>query len=829
MTIEQKTQGPGLFTRVVSRLDTLEPWKKDLLSVLVLAVVPLLFLSNVLFTDQVLVGENLARYYPWRADASEEMLQRPSNQRIDPLYQYYPQRIIAADTVRTGGLPLWNPYYLAGVPFLATEILAGFFYPPNVIYYLIDPLEAFGLSAYWHLLLAGVSMYLYLGSIRLDKISALVGATSFQLSGYLLVNLMWLSRVSTAAWAPFLFFCFEKYWRERQWRYAMLLSLAVGMCILAGTPMVFVFVMLALAIYVTSKLVYSLSERGLTEAAKTSAVAFCVVGLGVLLAAVQLIPTYEASAFFERARGGYEDALDKGRSPSSLATALVPDIYGNPVDPTWLSWGADRFGNGVPENYARPNIYAGILPLFMASWAVAFRRNAYVVFFAALAVLSLSLFLNIPSVVFRALYLIPVFRVGRLMEVKVAYAFSVCVLAGWGSNSLRDLIKKESTAGMRRAGHIVLAIAATTLVGAVMAGLAYGTNGSSSFPVGWVAYNIPNVVRFGLPLLACALLVLLGVRVRLGVYLYAAFAIGLVIVDMFCFGWKFNTPQRRQDLFFETDGIRFLEQDTDLFRIIRGPQSRRVLPSNTPAVYGIGDAQGYTSLMLDYYGDFMDLVEPDVARIRGIRPLKTVKSLSSKLLDLLNVKYIVAAPEASQELLEFDEAHEDIDLVHDGDMRIYQNRDVLPRAFVVYDFIVAPEKEHALGWLASDEFDPAGCVILDREPSLVSTAAPGFTVQSSVSTVEYAPNRVTIEAKTSRDGLLVLSDLYYNGWKAFVDGEEQAVYRADYVFRAVELPAGRHIVEFRFDPASFRIGLSLSILTFIIVSSGLLCSSLNKI
>jgi uncharacterized membrane protein YfhO len=77
--------------------------------------------------------------------------------------------------------------------------------------------------------------------------------------------------------------------------------------------------------------------------------------------------------------------------------------------------------------------------------------------------------------------------------------------------------------------------------------------------------------------------------------------------------------------------------------------------------------------------------------------------------------------------------------------------------------------------------------------------------------VRYAPERVTVEATARRRGLLVLSDLYYPGWKAEVDGREVEIERVNYLMRGVPLAAGNHRVEFRYEPTSWRMGWALSL------------------
>ncbi|MEK7250679.1 MAG: YfhO family protein, partial [Bacteroidota bacterium] len=85
-------------------------------------------------------------------------------------------------------------------------------------------------------------------------------------------------------------------------------------------------------------------------------------------------------------------------------------------------------------------------------------------------------------------------------------------------------------------------------------------------------------------------------------------------------------------------------------------------------------------------------------------------------------------------------------------------------------------------------------------------------------------NEIILEAKTSQDGLLVLSEMYYPGWKASVDGVETEIYRTDYNLRSVFVGAGEHKVEVKFEPATFRNGMWISIATLLVCIAGILIS-----
>ena len=91
--------------------------------------------------------------------------------------------------------------------------------------------------------------------------------------------------------------------------------------------------------------------------------------------------------------------------------------------------------------------------------------------------------------------------------------------------------------------------------------------------------------------------------------------------------------------------------------------------------------------------------------------------------------------------------------------------------------------------------------------------------------IEYTPNKVTIETNSDAPKLLFLSDNYYPGWIATIDGIETPILVADYTFRAVGVPAGSHKVIFLYDPLSFKVGLGISIFALIILT---LCLRLKR-
>jgi hypothetical protein len=219
--------------------------------------------------------------------------------------------------------------------------------------------------------------------------------------------------------------------------------------------------------------------------------------------------------------------------------------------------------------------------------------------------------------------------------------------------------------------------------------------------------------------------------------------------------------------------------------------------------------QGYNAIQLSRYGEYMDALN---GRSQDYHDADVFPGgLDSPLLDLLGTRYIVVPSNIGADGAESVRKLEDTlpTAYEDDSVKVLINREAFPHAWLVHS---AREisKDEALELLSSGAVDPAETALLEETPPLLQRSPTSD--RDRVSVESYEPNTMRIDVGTDADALLMLSDVYYPAWKAYVDGEPVSLYRANHLFRAVPVPAGQHTVELRYESWPLRIGIAVSLI-----------------
>ncbi|MDI6891760.1 MAG: YfhO family protein [Actinomycetota bacterium] len=765
----------------------------------------------------------------------------------------YPLRIILSEALKSGKIPLWTPYLYNGFPLFA-EPHTGAFYPLNLLYGVLPTHVAYSYSAILHLFLAGLFTYLYARVIRLRPSASFISATAFAFSGSLLGEMGNFVKILTAAWLPLLFLFVELTFRRRRLIYPLLAGVVLGCQLLAGFPQLAFYSLVGAVFYYLFRLVWVWKDcRDGKEVGRFLLLLMLTLIVGVMIASVQLLPTYELVKFSTRSGGLSTElgttnvgfATEYSLPPQQLVTYLFPylNILNAPV-----------------------SVYVGALTVLFSVGALICSKDRYVKFFFWLTLLSVVIALGKYTPVSSficGLHGFNYFRVPGRILLLATFAFSI--LAGFGfellSKPLQPAQKRRITKLIKWFSILILVVIIGILLGSCI--LHFGKDyilAKARHYVDTHVYgrpphiyslehyyeridriyaNLVNLFSLANPyiytpillILASLLLISQRLRQKLSTTTFQRLAILLLAADFFIFAWQGRLlPAFDMDRFLQKPGVvRFLEGDASLYRVYAWPawELRKevyedklypgyhfvanTLQPDTNMRFHISSPSGYIGLMPQRQKNLIDLVE----RTSYVSEEKKLAYLPrfSKLLGMLNVKYVISPQKVKSDgfQLAYDAEENGIEV------NIYKNRDFLPRAFIVSRVEVIKEEAQILERLKNSQFNPQESVVLEEKPSLTFENVDNISKESRVKIVTYSPNKVVVEADLAQSGLLVLSDSYYPGWKTYIDGQEGKIYRANYCLRAVELKKGSHIVTFLYKSLSFKMGAYISIAALLVV------------
>jgi hypothetical protein len=734
--------------------------------------------------------------------------QAPGSASGDGRTQWYPWRAFAADSIRHGSLPLWNPYVLCGAPFLG-NFQSALFYPPNFIFAVAPIGVAARASILFHVWLSMIFAYLLARMVGCGRAGGAVGAVAFGLCAAQILRVPaghW--GVSCAIpWLALIFLCTE--WTMRRPNRTALLvgAFAVAMQILSGMPQ-YVFITAVSAGFYA--LIRPLGAGGSTlltaggEPWKGRAARWAMIAgmwlLGAALAAVQLLPGIEAAANGARSLPMSRDWLMAfSLGPECLLTMVVPGLFGGTAD-SGFYWGRWLFWE--------MNGYIGIAALVLAVYALVCERPRRIVAcFALTACVALLLALGSHTHLTELLALTPLGGMFRgPAKFLLPFSLALSVLAAIGA----DRLLSGPSPKLRRLIFCAAVPAAIALAILLSAPGSIASWQKTVLNSGECLYrHNPKTEASSasaLPAVHDALQALVLLAGLVGGYMIfrrkpaaAAFVIFFIVAaDGVLFSRAFISPattfRAEESAWPAGAGAALRDAGGDRRTWAIGiPQMDDAMLERVPVVEGIepNPPARFHQLFQTAQGSPVDNA-PSLYQILspgGPLPLRTALGR-------------VLAPEgtlppSSQARVLWKENHwEILDLPSSA-----------TRAQVVYRSRVARSPEEALK--AALAADPRTMVVLEEQST--PPASPATGARTSARIVEDTPDRVAVAAELEKPGWLVLRDNYFPGWKAEVDGVPARILRADYAFRAVALSAGSHRVVFRYRPGSFYWGIGVSL------------------
>jgi len=707
----------------------------------------------------------------------------------------YPYRHFFAEELKAGRFSRWCPWLYCGMP-LFSESQAGYLHPLKYLFYpWMETWKAFNLDTIFSVWLAGAGAYGWLRR-HVGPAGALTGAAIFGVGGYTWAHFVHTSMINALASVPFAVWALEWSWENGRWRGVVLGALAIACQVFAGHLQDVILLSGVLGCYGLFRAATAASR---VEGAHVLAKTVGIVGLGVLLSAVQWIPSKELLDRSPRAGGLTYDELTYGSwSPELLPTLALREAYGTRArDTDWM----DGF-----YPYHEMNSYLGLLALSLAVVGMAGpgARDRWTTFWMLLAITGGLLMLGRFTFLFDYANKIPIAGSSREpVRFHLWVTLAVSALAAVGVERLG----RPGTVSLRAA-----LVFSAILVLASLPILFFIYSPVWNEPKRWTApYHLARYEWLGRELLVGAIRTGIIIALGLGAAYFASKAVRpnrraalaallpvLVLMDLLG-AHKDDAPTISPEYWTNPpETVKRIKSDPSFIRVfgtgersaaepgyasepIDFMKARDALNWSLPAAWGLASAKGETPMISRRIIDYFDNTMYRAGRF-----------------DLDSVSHVVVGRNNQAMFVPNERV---------GDAFLHVNPNALPRARLAGRPVYAADRDEAIEGLRR-----LGPELLNRlvveDPAKpldpTAEAAGAATIETDL------PERVVVKVDAETPSYLVLADTFDPGWTATVDGRPAPIVPAYVAFRAVYVDKGRHTVEFRYRPAGFMLGLAIS-------------------
>lgn len=757
------------------------------------------------FPGDLLISE----YNPWKTYSYLGYVpgSYPSKfQYFDVIRQIYPWKTFVISQIAKGQFPLWNPYSFSGAPLMA-NFQSAVFYPMNILYLIFPQVTVWTILAILQPLLSGIFTYMFCRKIGVGKIGSILSSTAFSYSLFMSVFLEYNTIGQVILWMPLLLYLSETILRKLNFWNLLIFPIILTASGFAGHFQIFGYVLGLLFIYIIARII-SLDLKASNKIKYLSLFAFILfLSLGIL--AVQLIPSIELINLSARSSQEYGNLINNLLlQPKQLILFLSPDFFGNPATRNYI----------LPDSYPGNALYIGIIPLVFALFGIpGAKKNYYVRFFGLFSVFMLIFLLRNPFTEAFYKLQIPLFSSSSPNNSIFILSFCLSILAGFG---LDNWIKRWNNYHFRVIATLFLTFSFIWFGVLLMH---------------WTASR-NNLIFSTAVFLFSALLFILSISIRNKKNIFILLFMIMSVFDLFYYFQKFNPFVPKNLVFPKNDIFTYLENNSGINRI--WGYGTAGIEANFQTQYSLFSPDGYDPLYPKIYGEFIQAsgkgrvgkeftnqTRSDAVLAGGYGESDLAQNTYRlKIMDVLGVKYILDRVENGSTEKTFSADRFKLIYQKEG-WKVFENIYALPRIFLASDYKIYKNAIEFEKYFFAKDFDPSRTVLLEEGIS-------GFINENSdakgkVEILSYSPNKISLNVDNDDMKLLFISDTFYPGWHAFINGQETKIYKADYAFRTILLPKGNNQVTFEYNPYSFRIGLIVSVISMLMVV--LLCLNIKKI
>lgn len=716
----------------------------------------------------------------------------------DGFQQYIPWYLLARRAWTSGHLPTWNPFAYGGSPHLATNQPAVF-YLPSLSFLALPPVLANNLFIVANFMIAGLGAWALARHVTRNNAGALIAGLSFGLSGFMFARVGHQSLQATAALLPWVILGFERLRERRSPGRFIGASAPIALSVLAGHSQILFTNVLALGIYAV--------VVGLLELRKSKGAPVLLAGAallaGLAFAAVQLLPTIRILGDTSRVQITFSEAMTYSFPKSHAILLVFPYLFGNHF-PT----GTYAAPYGGEWNLTEMTGYPGVGALVLAAAGLAvLRKDRRLVALTASGAFTALLALGPATPLSSLFYRLPVYGQFRSWaRYIVVFDLAVAMLAACGMAQLTNPERRRSSLRWSAGA------AASILLLAVVAPKLKTIN--PYLPL--EGATLPSLI---VPASA-AVLVVVGafLLVRTHRQAFAWFLLAVVGIDLYLsFGgfyeWKYGS-RTTEDLAtvqtqrpFSWGTLRDESGGLDRYVFVGGD----VGPIRGEFVHAT-DERGYLSV-----NGNNPLAPDDFLEAVGMTPWGAVFSTEelwgreSDILDLLRVTTVLVDPKSSRGGPDSGSLLTNGTAVDGGRLVRYDYAPRLPQAFLVGAAIQATREEALAALKGSETFSPGEAALIEGACASCTKGPPGTA--GVVKRVDWGINSVRAVVDADRAAMLVLSQSWFPGWHAWVDGKPAPVLRVEGLVQGIPVPPGRHRVDMRYRAPGLKLGFFVSLVS----------------
>jgi hypothetical protein len=728
-----------------------------------------------------------------------------------------------------GSIPLWIPYVFSGMPGFGS--LA---YTPIDVSYLQAAIQAVGKILFmnsqmgWfvlHYFLAGVFMFFLTRSWKFSFFPSLFAAIVFMLSPYAagLAVAGQGSKMMALSYIPLMLLLTKTLFERRDILSVGLLSATIGTALLTNHVQMVFYGFIVVGVYFLFDIIADLKKEKIVAVKKTGLFLLTfIIGFGI--AAFIYLSVYEYSQYSMRGGGsaGTSGGLDFNYAtnwsfhPLETLTLLIPSFFGF-SNMTYWGW--------MP--FTESTVYVGVVPILLSAIALVYKRNKGTLYFAILALLMLIMsfgrYFFVYDLLFHYFPFFDKFRAPAMVLHLLPLAFGM--MAAYGLEFLIELPSKFDSQKLKKgiyvAGGIIGAILILGVLGksSMYSSLSgsmfqrdedlaqlqqYGAQAKEALgQLKQMRFDMlaDDYLKFALITIAGLALIFLYLNKKIKASILGAGLIVILLVDLIIIDVKFIDPKPSTaiDQSFAPDRtVRFLQNDPSRYRVFPVGQ---LFMDNSYMYHFIESIGGYSPAKIKIYQEMIDS-----CLYKGADP---AFPLNMNIVNMLNTKYIIAQgrlPEDRFTPVEYDQTKRLVTHLNPG----YQQR-----AFFVDTIYPAKNKTEVFRILNTPTFNSRTTAILEEQPAVM----PQKSDSTSVNITSYQSSDIKLSAYCTGTSLLVLSEVYYPaGWSAYIDGAETPIYKTNYILRSVVVPPGSHIIEFRFVPKTYAIGLTITQISWVLTA-----------